>query len=114
MPLQTAAPEPPLDPPAERLRSYGFKVGGWMSGSVTGMTPSSLVAVFPRITNPAARRLLTVRSSNGEGIAGTAAEPNRVFEKRTQFRSLIPTGTPWKGGRGRLPDAHSRSFVRAS
>src|SRR3954452_19233555 len=33
-PAATAAPAPPLDPPAERLRSQGVRAGGWPSGSV--------------------------------------------------------------------------------
>ena len=33
-PAATAAPAPPLDPPAERVRSQGVRAGGWPSGSV--------------------------------------------------------------------------------
>src|SRR3954470_9283026 len=31
---ETAAPAPPLDPPAERVRSQGVRAGGFPSGSV--------------------------------------------------------------------------------
>ncbi len=34
MPDATAAAAPPLDPPADRLRSHGVRAGGAMSGSV--------------------------------------------------------------------------------
>src|SRR5690606_15063547 len=34
IPAATAAAEPPLDPPADRLRSHGVRAGGAMSGSV--------------------------------------------------------------------------------
>ena len=33
-PAATAAPVPPLDPPAEQVRSQGVRCGGWPSGSV--------------------------------------------------------------------------------
>ena len=33
-PAATAAPAPPLDPPAERVRSQGVRAGGATSGSV--------------------------------------------------------------------------------
>src|SRR4051794_18625687 len=33
-PEATAAPAPPLDPPADRVRSHGVRAGGWPSGSV--------------------------------------------------------------------------------
>src|SRR4051794_15652595 len=33
-PLATAVPAPPLDPPAERVRSHGVRAGSWPSGSV--------------------------------------------------------------------------------
>src|SRR4051794_31605609 len=33
-PAATAAPAPPLDPPAERVRSQGVRAGGCPSGSV--------------------------------------------------------------------------------
>src|SRR5215472_926193 len=55
MPAATAAAEPPLDPPTERVRSHGLRVGPNASGSVVTELPSSGVFVLPRNTNPAAR-----------------------------------------------------------
>ena len=56
----TAAPAPPLDPPAECQGFHGLRVGGWVSGSVTGMAPSSDVEVLPRMTKPPRRSAVTV------------------------------------------------------
>src|ERR1700716_2769536 len=55
IPAATAAAEPPLEPPGERVRSYGFLVGGHAGGSAAGTMPSSLVLVLPTITKPARR-----------------------------------------------------------
>src|SRR6058998_1763667 len=54
IPEATAAAEPPLDPPGERVLSHGFRVGPYASGSVVGTGPSSGVFVFPRKTKPEA------------------------------------------------------------
>ena len=54
MPLETAAAEPPLEPPGLRLVSHGLRAGPCDSGSVTGMSPNSGVFVLPVITKPAA------------------------------------------------------------
>ena len=59
MPLATAAAEPPLDPPGERLVSQGLWVAPQASGSVVGTLPSSGLLVRPAITKPASRKRLT-------------------------------------------------------
>ena len=59
MPLATAAAEPPLDPPGERLMSQGLWVAPQASGSVVGTLPSSGLLVRPAITKPASRKRLT-------------------------------------------------------
>ena len=51
----TAAAAPPLDPPAMREMSQGFRVGPWSKGSVLGFSPNSGALVRPTITRPAAR-----------------------------------------------------------
>lgn len=93
-PAATAAALPPLDPPGVRVGSQGLRVGGRPAGSVTGIAPSSEVAVLPRMTNPAARRAPTVRSSRGDQKAGSPLLPKRARRNRTRFRSLIAIGTP--------------------
>ena len=56
MPAATAAAEPPLDPPVERARSQGLRVGPYAFGSVVGRIPSSGVFVLPIVTKPASRK----------------------------------------------------------
>src|SRR5207253_3367708 len=46
----TAAAAPPLEPPAVRLLSMGFRAGGNIGPSVTGRVPNSGAFVFPRMT----------------------------------------------------------------
>src|SRR5207245_9910596 len=48
----TAAAAPPLEPPAVRLLSMGFRAGGNIGPSVTGRVPNSGAFVFPRMTAP--------------------------------------------------------------
>ena len=55
----TAAADPPLDPPEERVISQGFVVGPKCRGSVVGLKPNSGVFVFPTITRPACLNRLT-------------------------------------------------------
>ncbi len=71
-----------------------------MSGSVTGMAPSSEVDVLPRKTKPARRKSATDASSTGASSGGSARVPKRVRVPRSRFKSLTPTGTPKKSGRG--------------
>src|SRR5436305_13023392 len=54
MPLATAAPLPPLEPPVERVVSHGLCAGPYASGSVVVINPNSGVFVLPTITKPAA------------------------------------------------------------
>ena len=53
MPAATAAADPPLDPPVERERSQGLRLGPYAFGSVVGRIPSSGVFVLPIVTKPA-------------------------------------------------------------
>ena len=58
IPAETAAPDPPLEPPGIRPVSQGLEAGG-------DSTPqaSSWVVVLPTITAPAARRRSTTGAS---------------------------------------------------
>src|SRR6476620_4955843 len=49
IPADTAAAEPPLDPPVVRERSHGLRVGPYKRGSVVGRRPNSGVLVLPRM-----------------------------------------------------------------
>jgi hypothetical protein len=53
-PQATAAADPPLDPPAERDRSHGLRVGANPGGSVVTPLASGGHAALPTIENPAA------------------------------------------------------------
>jgi len=55
IPDATAAADPPLEPPGERVTSQGFFVGPYASASLVAVSPNSGVAVLPRNTSPAAR-----------------------------------------------------------
>ena len=57
IPEATAAAEPPLEPPVDRVTSHGLRVGPYASGSVVGRIPHSGVFVLPTNTNPARRNL---------------------------------------------------------
>ncbi len=104
----TAAAEPPLDPPEVCSRFHGLRVGGWISGSVTGMIASSLVEVLPSTTQPPALMRRTDSPSIGATIQRIAREPARTNAPRTMSMSLIALGTPWNVGSG------SRRARRAS
>ena len=54
-PAATAAADPPLEPPGERVRSHGLCVAPKDSGSVVMLDASSGVFVRPQNRNPAAR-----------------------------------------------------------
>src|SRR5262249_40046286 len=53
MPAATAAAAPPLDPPALRPTSQGFRVGPLATGSVPGDSANSGELVRPMMTSPA-------------------------------------------------------------
>jgi hypothetical protein len=59
MPVATAHAEPPLDPPVERVVSYGLRDGGHAGGSADGRMPSSDVFVLPTMMKPARRSAAT-------------------------------------------------------
>ncbi len=60
----TAAAEPPLEPPAERRRSQGFRVAPQALGMVKTESLYSGVLVFPKTTTPASRKRRTISAVN--------------------------------------------------
>ena len=74
-PAATAAADPPLEPPVERLVSHGFRVGPYASGSVVGRMPSSGVFVLPTVTRPA-----PPEAGRQRGVLGL--RPVAVLEER--------------------------------
>ncbi len=78
-PRATAAPAPPLEPPAVRLGSCGLRVTPDSGESVTPFQPYSGVVVLPRNTAPCSRSRATEGASSSQGPSGdTAREPRRV------------------------------------
>ena len=63
IPADTAAPEPPDEPPGVRSVSHGLRVGPKRRGSVTGRIPNSGELTFPTITKPASLIRLTTCAS---------------------------------------------------
>lgn len=65
-PAATAEAAPPLEPPAVYAVFHGFAVAGWMSGSTTGMSASSDVAVLPTMFTPSRRVRRDTPESTGD------------------------------------------------
>src|ERR1700759_2496659 len=113
-PAATAAADPPLDPPGERLRSQGLWVAPQASGSVVGTLPSSGLLVRPAITSPASRKRLT-------SVVSAAAIAPAFFSARLPLvigcpaypanRSLIRNGTPRNGPSGNVVRAMSEEHT---
>src|SRR3954447_9029270 len=68
-PAASAAPAPPLDPPGERLRLHGVRVGRKPWLSVKPVWPNAGVLVLPTTIAPARLTLVTNRSSTSSGGA---------------------------------------------
>src|SRR5690606_12021132 len=62
-PAATAAAEPPLEPPGERLGFHGLCVGPNSAGSVAAERPNSEELVLPMTTRLAFRQRLTISLS---------------------------------------------------
>ena len=65
MPVITATPAPPEEPPAEIARSHGLNVRPCKGLSVSARKENSGVFVRPTITAPALRRFVTTGASPG-------------------------------------------------
>ena len=73
----TAAADPPLEPPAERVMSHGLRVGPKVGFCVSMERPSSGRLVLPKMTSPASRNHL-VTSLSKSGTAVVQALPPEV------------------------------------
>src|SRR5882757_9787721 len=104
IPLATAAAEPPLEPPGDRLMSHGLWVAPHAIGSVVGTLPSSGLLVRPAITRPAARwrvtRVVSASAMNPASLNATLPLLIRCPAYEAN-RSLIRNGTPRNGPLGR-------------
>jgi hypothetical protein len=75
IPQASAAADPPLEPPADRLSAYGLRVNPKTALKVWDPAPNSGVFVLPTITAPAARILATINSSASGTKSASAGEP---------------------------------------
>ena len=113
MPLATAAAEPPLEPPGDRLMSHGLWVAPQAIGSVVGTLPSSGLLVRPAITRPAPRKRVT-------SVVSASETTDAFFSARLPLvmgwpaypanRSLMRNGTPRNGPSGSAARAVSRAW----
>ena len=79
--------------------SHGLRVMPSASLSVKLIVPNSEVVVFPSSTNPASANRRTTGSESVGRAWRAPADPYVVGQPATSYRSLIGSGTPWKGGR---------------
>ncbi len=116
MPADTAADEPPLDPPGVRDGSHGFRVTPSSGLAVYAKVPNSGLAVFPTGIAPATRRRPTWMLSSGAGPRPAYQRDALVVGMPAQSsRSFTPKGTPASGpSSSTRPAATASSTRRAS
>ena len=93
-PAATAAPAPPLEPPAVSAGFHGLRVGPKSGLSVTPLCPNSGVLVLPTMMPPAPFRRSTATASSSGTWSAKRREPPVVRMRRVKRRSLIENGTP--------------------
>src|SRR5215510_1518079 len=107
----TAVPDPPLDPPAIRSLSHGFRVVPKWGLTVVTPNANSWRLVLPTITAPASRSLVTTAASSEGTLLAKIFAPAVVRVAAVSYRSLTERGTPL---RARIfPPMISRSTARA-
>ena len=94
-PAATAAAEPDDEPPGVRPGAAGLRVGAGC------MKASSVVAVLPRISAPAAFSRATTKASSRGTRPASSAVPFSVGIRAVSMMSLTPTGTPCSAPTGR-------------
>ncbi len=99
MPVATAAPAPPLDPPAESAESRGFRVRPWRALSAKARIEKAGVLVRPMITAPARLRLATTGWSSVAMLSRKATTPLSVGQPAWSILTFVVTGTPCSGPR---------------
>src|SRR5438552_6148238 len=109
----SAAPVPPLEPPAVVLRFHGLRVVPKILLVVLTSWANSGVLVLPRSTAPAARSRATDTASSPGTRCSWIVDPNVVRSCAVWMTSLTTNGTP-SSGRGRSPAPRRRSHSAAS
>src|SRR6266446_4918038 len=94
IPVATAAPAPPLDPPAESAGSRGFSVRPCNALSAKMRIEKAGVLVRPMITAPARLRLATTGLSAAAILSRKATTPLSVGQPAWSVLTFIVTGTP--------------------
>src|SRR5947209_10273817 len=96
-PAATAAAEPPLDPPGDRARFHGLRVGPNAGGSVVPAVHSSGTLVRPMMTKPAWRsRRVSAESDRARWSTARSTPIPRVAGSpdTSHPQSLTAIGTP--------------------
>src|SRR5262249_17202254 len=94
MPEDTAAAEPPPDPPGTRVGSHGFLLGPNAEFSVDEPIANSSVFVLPSSCRPAAlQRAATVESNTGT-YPSRIFDPAVVWTPFVEITSLSAIGPP--------------------
>ena len=118
IPVDTAAPAPPLEPPGVQSRFQGLCVTPCSSLSVIPRHAYSGVSVLPSMTAPwALSRSTTIASTDQGPLALIASEPFRVGQSFVSVTSLMAVGTPSRRPHGaplvqRAAEARARRRAR--
>ncbi len=115
-PAATAAPDPPLEPPAVRScpsALHGLTVRPKCGFSVVMPHANSCVFVLPVISAPAARSAATAGASRS-GSRRKNDDPARVGKPATSMMSFTATVTPCSGPRSPIGTASSRAASRST
>ena len=99
MPVASATPAPPLEPPQVSAGFHGFRVAPKTALNVLPPAPNSGVLVLPRTMAPATSSRSTMSESSSGTWSSKTLEPQVVLMPLVWVRSLIVTGTPWSGPR---------------
>ena len=100
IPAARAAAAPPLDPPAERLRSNGLRVVPKIGLKVCDPAAHSGTLVLPMTTAPAPRIRSAISSSRRGTWSARSGEPKVVRQPATSWVSLNACGSPCSGPTG--------------
>ena len=107
-----AAPVPPLDPPAVRVRSYGFLVCPPSELTVVPVSASSVRLAFAMMIAPASLNRFTTNASSGGTDLASVTEPPVVGMSAVSKLSFRMIGMQWSGGRV-APGLNARSIASA-
>ena len=115
IPAPTAAPDPPLEPPAMWSPLQGVLVGPQATVSVVPITPNSEVVARPTGTMPQARTRRTSSDCTCATHPSASRLPASVGRPASPWnRSFSSTGTPWNGpGSAASADSTASSYSPA-